>query len=365
MRHDDTSTRTADRQPDERPRNRPRRSASDKRPGFVRRHPVLLSALVLVGVLVAGVLVFALYLNTQLGKIDRFELGKIPDDRRPTQVEGDAVNILLAGLDEGDGRSIAEIQDGGWDSGVVRSDAIMVLHLTADRQRAYVISIPRDSYVRLYGEDGRPQEMNRINAAFSLYGPTAFRSTVENVTELRMNHVAIADFAGFEDITNALGGVAVTTPGEGTQQLDGEESLRYVRTRSGLPSEDFDRIARQQNFLRAMLGKTLSTGTLTNPFTLTSTLKAVVGNLTVDQEFDTGKIRSLALSLRGLRVSDVTFVTAPFGSYGTTDAGASIVRLDEKQSDELWEATANDRMAEYLEEYGVESEQLPQPGDVN
>lgn len=113
------------------------------------------------------------------------------------------------------------------------------------------------------------------------------------------------------------------------------------------------------------MSEMLSRGTLANPIMLTSTLKAVVRNLTVDDEFDTGEVRSLALSLRGLRTSDVTFLTAPFGSFDTTDAGASIVRLDERQADALWQATADDKLESYLDKYGTESEELPQPGDVN
>ncbi len=338
---------------------------STRRRGLLRRHPVLASLLGLVSLLVVAVSAFAIYLNAQLGNIDTFDTGALPADSRPARVQGDSVNILLAGVDKGDGRSIAEIAEGGWDAGVLRTDTIMVLHVTADRQRAYLISIPRDSYVRLYDEVGEPADMNKINAAFSLYGPTAYLATVENLTELRMDHLAVVDWDGFEDITNALGGVQLSVPGEGVKQLDGEESLQYVRTRYGLPGGDFDRIDRQQNFLRAMLGTILSRGTLTNPFTLTSTLRAVVGNLTVDESFDTGKIRSLALSLRGVRTSDMTFLTAPFGSFDTTDAGASIVRLDEQQAGELWTATAEDRIDDYLETYGSESEQLPGPSDVN
>ncbi len=375
MSHDDTSTRSAGHRgagrddqdellPYEREDEREDKRTRHRR-GFLRRHPVLLSFLVLLGALVTGGLMFAFYLNAQLGNIERLDLGALPDQRRPATVNGESVNILLAGVDKGDGRSIAEIQASGWDPGVLRTDTIMVLHVTTDRQRAYVISIPRDSYVRLYGADGRPEEMNKINAAFSLYGPAACVATVEQLTQLRMDHLAVVDWDGFEDITNALGGVAVTIPGKGTEQLDGEESLKYVRTRYGLPGGDFDRIDRQQNFLRAMTAKLLSKGTLTNPFTLTSTLKAVVGNLTVDEEFDNGEIRGLALSLRGLQTSDITFLTAPFGSFGTTEAGASIVRLDERQSEVLWKAAAQDQMAGYLERYGSQSEVLPNPGDVN
>lgn len=336
-----------------------------RRRGFVRRHPVLLAAFLLLTAVVAGGFAFAIYINTLVGDIDRFDTETLPDARRPAKIDSEAVNILLAGVDKGDGRSIAEIQDGGWDAGVLRSDTIMVLHLTADRERAYLISIPRDSYVRLYDAIGRPQQMDKINAAFSLFGPAAYLSTVENLTDLRMDHLAVVDWDGFEGITDALGAVRVSVAGEGTQLLNGAESLGYVRTRYGLPGGDFDRIDRQQNFLRAIMSEMLSRGTLANPITLTSTLKAVVRNLTVDDEFDTGEVRSLALSLRGLRTSDVTFLTAPFGSFDTTDAGASIVRLDERQADALWQATADDKLESYLDKYGTESEELPQPGDVN
>ena len=336
--------------------------------GVLRRHPVLVALVMLLVLVVGGGVGASMYLTTTLDGIDRFELFTLPENRRPQPTggsSGDAVNILLAGVDKGDGRSIAEIQDGGWDAGVLRTDTIMVLHVTADRERAYLISVPRDSYVRLYDATGRPQGMDKINAAFSLFGPTAYLSTVENLTGLRMDHLAVVDWAGFEDITNALGGVEVSVAGGGARQLDGDEALAYVRTRYGLPGGDFDRIDRQQNFLRSMLGTVLSGDTLANPFTLNSTLRAVVGNLTVDDAFDTDEMRELALSLRSLRTGDITFLTAPFGDFGTTAAGASIVRLDQAQADMLWRATADDEIAGYLDEYGAESEQLPQPGQVN
>ncbi len=348
-----------------------------RRRGFLRRHPVLVAFTVLLALVVASGAGLALYLNGKLGDIDRFSLGKLPDGRRPPAVEGDALNILLAGVDNRDDRSIEEVQAGGWDAGVMRSDTIMLLHVTADRDQAYLVSIPRDSYVRMYDETGLPQEMNKINAAFSLFGPTAYVSTVENLTGMRMDHLAIVDWNGFEDITNALGGVEVQiaetfydtkqrrTWTAGTHLLQGEEALRYVRTRYSLPGGDFGRIDRQQNVIRSMMRKMLSRGTLTNPFTLTKTLQAVVSNLTVDDEFDTGEIRNLALSLRGLRASDVTFLTAPFGSFGTTSAGASIVRLDQQQADELWDAAAQDDIGAYLAKYGENAGQLPAPGNVN
>jgi len=342
-----------------------------------RRHPVLMSVATLVLLAAGVVLGFVLYLNSLLGDIDKVTIGELPDNQRPAAVDSEAVNILLAGVDKGDGRTITEIQEGGWDPGVLRSDTIMIVHVTADREHAYLISVPRDSYARLYDDAGQPQGVDKINAAFSLYGPTAYIATIENLTGLRMEHLAVVDWAGFEDITNALGGVEVYIPEtfydnkqkrewkQGNQVLDGEDALAYVRTRYDLPGGDFGRIDRQQNFIRSLMSKLLSGGTLTNPFTFTPTLRAVVANLTVDDGFDTGEIRSLALSLRNLRSNDVTFLTAPFGRFDTTSAGASIVRLDPRQSNELWQAVEEETIEQYLDKYGKDAGSLPGPRGVS
>lgn len=372
-------------EPDERPslfgddEDQERRDPGQEAPPrhFMRRHPLvvaLVALLALAGLVVAG---FAMFLNAKLGQVDTVEVTRPPENRRPAATGNpQAVNILLAGVDKGDGRSIAEIAAGGWDPGVLRSDTIMVLHLTADRKQAYVVSIPRDSYIRLYDETGQPQRMDKANAAFSLSGPTAYLATVENLTGLRMQHLAVVDWAGFEDITNALGGVEVYVPPAtaidksgaikpGRQVLNGEQALRYVRTRYTLPSGDFGRIDRQQNFIRSLMRKLLDRGTLTNPFTLAPTIDAVARNLTVDESLDTGTMRNLALSLRGIRPADVTFVTAPFDSFDRTGSGASIVRLDPAQSRQLWRAVGDDDIESYLTKYGEDSGRLPAPREVD
>jgi len=354
----------------------PAPDAGPRRRGPFRRHPVLVSVVTLLVVVVVGAGGFALYLNSQLDDVGRVGLGSLPEAGRPPALQTEAVTILLGGVDEGDGRSLEEIAAGGWEPGVVRSDTIMVVHLTADREQAYLVSIPRDSYVEIYDENGDPQGMDKINAALSLHGPAAYVSTVEHLTDLRMDHLAVVDWAGFKDITDALGGVEIdlnegftdpsgTTWQAGTQVLDGEGALKYVRTRYGLPGGDLDRVARQQNFLRALRSQVLDAGTLTNPFTATRTVKAVVRNLTVDDEFDTGQMRGLALDLAQLGGGELSFLTAPFGSFGTTGAGASIVRLDAAQSDALWTAVAEDDIDGYLRRYAGEAGRLPAPSEVN
>ncbi|MDQ4085940.1 MAG: LCP family protein [Actinomycetota bacterium] len=315
----------------------------------------------------------AVYYNAQLGDVDR--ISALSDDRsRPREVEGKAagaMNILLMGTDNGgQGHSIKqELADGEWTPGSFRSDTMMILHITADHDGAYLVSIPRDSYVKIPGHGH-----DKINAAFSYGGPLLTQRTVEELTNVRIDHLAMIDWASFKDLTTALGGVQVTIPETftdthnditwhaGKYNLEGAKALQYVRTRYGLEEGDFGRIERQQNFLRAMLHKMLSQGTVSNPVKLTNVLEVLTDNLTVDENFSPGEMRDLALSLRDLRGKDVEYLTTPLASYDTVD-GQSVVRLEKKESKALFAAVRHDRIESYLREYG--GVRLPDPKSVN
>ncbi len=293
-----------------------------------------------------------------------------------------SLNILLGGADNGenDGDNVdtaAALAAPTWAKGKLRSDTIMILHVPTSRQRAYLISIPRDSYVPIYDETGTPQGKDKVNAAFSRYGPAGYVSTIEHLTDLRMDHLAIVDWTGFKDISTALGGVEVFIPeaiddqsqgvqwDRGYETLEGSRALAYVRTRYGLENGDFDRIARQQNFLRAMMEKILDQGVFTDPITFSRMLRAVIDNLYVDDEFTPGGIRSLALSLRGLKSDSVKFVTAPLGRYDETASGSSIVRLAAKQSDALWQSVKDEKLRRYVRRFGDDAGELQKAKEVN
>ncbi|MPZ62616.1 MAG: LytR family transcriptional regulator [Propionibacteriales bacterium] len=354
----------------------PRRRASHRGEpsrGLIGRHKVTTILLGLF-VLVAGSCgSLALYYNIKLGEVDR--IAALGDDvHRPDKADGDAaraLNILLFGTDNGNGSSIKEeLADGEWAVGAHRSDTIMIMHITADRKSAYLVSIPRDSYVKIPGHG-----MDKINAAFSYGGPHLAQQTIERLTDVRMDHVAIIDWASFKDLTTALGGVEVTvaetftdthndvTWEKGTHNIEGEKALQYVRTRYGLDEGDFDRIKRQQNFLRAMLHKMLSQGTVSDPIKLTRVLEVLTDNLTVDEEFSPGIMRDLALSLRGLRGGDVVYLTAPQAGYGETEDGQSIVKIDRKESKALFAGLRDDDIESYLRRYG--GDRLPDRQSVN
>ena len=349
-----------------------------------RRRERRWSALLTVGALVvAGTVGFYGWnLNEKLKGIARLDVSVLSLGERPDpqpvdpETENQPLNIIVMGADNPnrlvEKPTIAELlEDGTWDPGAYRSDTIMVVHLPADRESAYVVSVPRDSYVQIYDAEGEPQGRNKINAAFAEYGPLGTLRTVENLSDLRMDHMAIVDFAGFKDITSAIGGVDVYLPEDvydvkqdqaweqGWNHLEGELALKYVRQRSGLANGDFDRVDRQQNFLRAVLEKLLDNGTIGNPVKLTNTLEAVAGNLTVDEDWSNGEIRGLALGMRDLESDRVRFVTLPLDRYETIEGVGSANIIARRQARELWRAVEADRIGRYLNKYPGEELEPP------
>ncbi|MFT4010230.1 MAG: LCP family protein [Nocardioidaceae bacterium] len=310
-----------------------------------RRRVFKMLGIAVVLVLVAGIGA-ALWLQHSLGnQIERLPSALPTNKDRPKPTSGKALNILLLGSDKRADGSVAG----------QRSDTMMVLHIASDRKSASLVSIPRDSWVDIPGH-GKA----KINAGFSWGGPALAVQTVEQLTDVRMDHVAVIDWAGFKALTNALGGVDITIPKTvtnsytgktweaGSYHMDGATALDYVRQRAGLPGGDFDRIKRQQNLMRALMSKTLTAGTLTNPVKLYDVLDAVTSNLAVDEDWSTSQMRNLAFSLRGLRSGDVHFTTVPLRGLGTEGA-QSVVYLDLPAGKELWQAVRADKAAQWIE----------------
>mgnify|MGYP002682376174 CR=1 FL=1 len=262
---------------------------------FHRRHRKLLIALFafVVVVPIVGGASYAYMLNSKLNSVEK--VPTVKDTDRPDPDKGRALNVLLLGSDKAKkikgqpvGTTISEdAKADEWPAGKYRSDTLMIVHISADRKHVYLTSIPRDTFTTIYDAEGQPQHQEKINAAFSEFGPLGAISTVEHLTNLRMEHLAIIDWAGFRALSTAVGGVEVTIPRAfydpkqhiqweaGTQVLEGKQALAYVRTRYGLLRGDFDRIARQQNFLRSLMKKILDKGTMTNPVKLINTVSAL------------------------------------------------------------------------------------------
>lgn len=311
---------------------------------------------------------YTLLLNKQIDSVDRIPAFADPD--RPDPDNGQALNVLLLGSDKGQGygkfKNTTLAQDARaakWPAGKYRSDTIMVVNISADRKSVFLVSIPRDTFTTIYDAKGKPHGKQKINAAMSLYGPAGAVSTVEHLTGLRMEHLAVLDWDGFKDLSTAVGGVPVHIAEDsydsirdvrwkaGDYNLKGKRALLYVRQRYGLLHGDFDRIARQQNFLRSLMKKVLNQSMTENPLQFYETVKVLTRNLTVDAEWSGGNIRGLAKSLNGLQTKDVRFIIAPVAGTETIPVYGSIVRLEERRAAELFKAVRKGYVAAYLDKY--------------
>ncbi|MEV4616480.1 LCP family protein [Kitasatospora sp. NPDC049258] len=290
----------------------------------------------------------------------------VPESAQPKPVPGTGTTFLLVGLDA---RSDVPTTGGqakapAWKEGASRSDTMMLMHLSADRKSVSLVSIARDTWVPVPGHG-----MAKINAAYSWGGPPLMVDTVQKLTGIRIDHIAVIDWNGFKKLTDAVGGVDITIPQtieakgdarewlKGTHHMSGEQALLYVRERHGLPNGDLDRTKRQQNFLRALMIQTMNAGTLGNPGRLTGLLQAVGDVVSVDDRLSNSDLYDLGWSLRDVRPDDVRFMNAPFGGFDNI-GGQDVVKLDTAASATLWEAIRNDRMTDYLAQHRTTSDTL-------
>ena len=274
--------------------------------------------------------------------------------------EEPAVNILVLGTDS---RTSAS-DPSQWKEGAQRTDAIMIVQVSGDRKTVSVMSIPRDSWVEIPGHG-----QGKINAAYSYGGPSLTIHTVENLTGIHIDHFAVANFESFVALTDEIGGVRVNlkTPqrlagkelGAGAQVLDGQQALAYTRERSSLPNGDFDRVKRQQTWMRSIVSRVLTNGTLSSPTALYSFLKTASRTVAVDESFTLNQMQSLALETRHLHSNDIAFMTVPTAGTGTSADGQSIVTLDADADTPLFNAFAEDRVSAYLTEHPDAVELLP------
>lgn len=310
-------------------------------------------AVVLGGSAVAG----ALYLQHKLDAgIERFGDPFAALSSRPvadTATGPRPLNFLVLGSDS----RVSAGDPEQWVAGAQRTDAIMVIQVSAARDSVHALSLPRDAWVEIPGHGE-----HKLNAAFSLGGPALTVQTVEELTGIRIDHVAIADFEAFAELTDSVGGVPITLDspldaGEhelapGAHVLDGTEALAYVRQRAGLPGGDLSRIERQQEWVRSMLAAVRREGLLTDPARLVEFLEAAGRTVAVDDGLTVHVLRNLVFSMRDLRPADLTFVTAPhLGTGRSPDGGQSVVQLDDAALAELSHAFAAGTVAEYLAQH--------------
>ncbi|KKZ70786.1 LCP family protein [Streptomyces showdoensis] len=259
-------------------------------------------------------------------------------------------NFLLVGLDSrSDVPTTGSDAKGSlWKYGDQRSDAMMLVHIPADHSAAYVVSLPRDSWVDIPGR-GRA----KLNAAFSWGGPPLLIDTVQRLTDVRVDHFAVIDWNGFRKLTDAVGGVDILMSDGERRHMNGEQALDYVGERKSLPNGDFDRTHRQQNYLRTVLEKVMTSASLKDPLQLKRTLDLFTETVSVDERFGDDEMRELVWNMREVRAGDMTFMNAPVKGTGTVK-GQSVVHLDPARGAALWKAYRDDTVGTYVETHPVD-----------
>lgn len=318
----------------------------------VRIAVVCLASFLLLGAGAVGALAFmANHLVSNIGRIPNAFSG-LNNASRPVMPAAtrQSMTILVAGSDlfTTHRTTGAGAHEPPFEPGQQRSDTLMLVHISANRKQAAIISIPRDSWVDIPGY-GRA----KINAAFSYGGPPLAIRAVEQLTGVRINHYAVIDRLGFENMVGALGGVSVrvaqptSTAGvyfhQGVNNLTPATAFDYVHQRYGLPLGDLNRIQRQQNLIRAILTKVATDHLATNPIEMYRFLNVLTRSFSVDSTFSTSAMTELALQLAGLRGRNVAFVTAPWRGFGVQD-GQDVVYLNRAQDAGLWQAIRNDKV---------------------
>ncbi len=324
--------------------------------GGGRGKRITLTVLALIVVVVLGTIGYYLFnvqrFNAEVGRTDPF--AGLSD--RPAGGAAGAQTFLLIGSDSRDSRLPGDNAKIATQGGQ-RSDTLMLMHVNKAGDKAYLISIPRDSYVPVPPAGPWNGGRTKINAAFSFGGARHVVKTVEGFSDVKIDHVVLINFAGFKQMTDAVGGVDVVvnkttydpetkaTFKAGVNHLNGSEALLYVRQRKGLPGGDLDRAKRQQQFLRALLSATAAKGTLANPKKFNNLLDATSKAIVVDEDLNMGKA---AKDFRGLRTSNLTFITLPNLGSRTVPGAGSVVAVDRANALTMFAAINSDTMDDWL-----------------
>jgi LCP family protein required for cell wall assembly len=295
-----------------------------------RHHHVLRTFGYCLLTLTVGMMLFVSYtVRTLTANVSVQDIGFLTDRPVKEKVEGPRapLNILVMGSDSREGKNNID----GLTGGGQRSDTTILLHLSADRKRAYGISIPRDSMVDrpdCKAPDGSaiPGADNVMwNEAFGLGGPACTIQQFEQLTGVHLDHFVVVNFEGFQGMVDAIGGVEVCIPEPivdpkhginieaGTRKIKGKEALNYVRERYVVGNgSDIGRMKRQQAFIASMAHQVVTAGTLARPDRLVRFLDSATKSLTVDPGLkNVVKIAELGIQFKGIGLDKIQFITTP------------------------------------------------------
>lgn len=287
------------------------------------------------------------------------------------------IDLLLLGVDARE----------SWAADDVRADSIIILHIPATHDQAFLVSIPRDTEARIppFEPTNFPGGTDKINAAFQFGarngggwagGAQLMAQTIKELTGVGFDGAAIINFGGFKKVIDALGSVHICVSQEvksihmsyvdgkpmwnaearktgkkmtpvvhkkGCREMEGWEALDYSRQRKGLKNSDYDRQQNQQQLIKAMAKKAISDGVMTNPLKLKRVLDAAGDTLILD----TGRasIADLVFTMRGVTDNELTLLRTNNGTYHGNEQGREV--LSELSLD-MFKAVKEDRLAEFV-----------------
>lgn len=287
------------------------------------------------------------------------------------------IDLLLLGVDA---RARWAVND-------TRSDTIIVLHIPATHDQAYLISIPRDTeaHIPAFAKSHYGGGTDKINSAFFFGaqngggwagGAQLMAQTIKNMTGISFDGAAIIDFNGFKGVIDALGTIRMCVDQEvrshhmtlvngepmwdadarkasgvkkpvvykvGCREMQGWEALDYSRQRYGLTNGDYDRQRHQQQLIKAMAKKAMDEGVMTNPLKLNQLMKAA-GKAFV---LDTGDvpIADFVFTLKGVAANDLTLLRTNNGTFSGNGEGKEELK---PISHEMFTAVKNDTLGQFI-----------------
>ncbi|RZU51095.1 LytR family transcriptional attenuator [Krasilnikovia cinnamomea] len=367
------------------------RAAAVRQDGLVppplkkRRSPLWARLTVVLGTLLmlgsaAGLVGSKMVIASATGAITTDDL--IGDSKKSSAGKGGdplkgPIDLLLLGVDA---RKRWAVDD-------LRADTIIVLHIPASHDQAYLVSIPRDTHMQIppFARSNYAGGANKANAAFFFGaqngggwagGAQLMAQTIKANTGMSFDGAAIIDFAGFKSVIEALGGVRmcvkqrvksrhmVWVDGKalflaearktgkptkpvvhevGCKNMEGWEALDYSRQRYGLKNGDYDRQDNQRQLIKAMAKKASSSGALTNPLKATQLIKAA-GKAFV---LDTGgvPVQDFIFGLKGIAANDLVMLRTNKGTFAGNGAGQETIT---PESMEMFKAVQEDKVGEFI-----------------
>jgi LCP family protein required for cell wall assembly len=284
-------------------------------------------------VLVVALGVAAYLVQTLSGNIKHQALLQPGETQSAEPVDGfgnSPMNILIIGSDTRD--TAADCALGGDCGAGANADVEMVVHLSADRSNATIMSIPRDTMISMpecvdTADNTSTPGGDEAQITTSLqWGPSCTQKAVHNLTGLTIDHYMMVDFSGVESLSDALGGVQVCVSANmydrnsglrlnaGDNTVEGLTALEFVRTRHGFyDGSDLGREKAQHYFLAAMIREVRQRMNLSDAGTLLAVANASTKALTVDDGLSgLTNLMALATTMNRVPTNRISFVTMPW-----------------------------------------------------